>query len=181
MEKKSDNITFMEAYKVNNRAFLMINHHCPGMFLSIILHSVFSAILPYISIYFSARIINELAGLRRSDILVKWIVAELLVVTSFKLIAAALERWDNTKSYLWWWRKCGIFTKKFLSMDYADIDKQTTLDLYAQIYQSENWNGHGLSKLIWSLKPCLQSIFGIIGAITLTASLFSQAVPETAG
>ena len=100
MNQKADRVSFREAYKVNSRALKLINHHCPGMFLAIFLHAAFSAILPYISIYFSARIINELAGLRRADILMKWIVAELLIVTVFKLITAGLERWENTKSYL---------------------------------------------------------------------------------
>ena len=181
MSKKADRVSFREAYKVNSRALKLINHHCPGMFLAIFLHAAFSAILPYISIYFSARIINELAGLRRADILMKWIVAELLIVTVFKLITAGLERWENTKSYLWWWRKNGIHMEKFLSMDYADMDQQTTHDLFTQIKQSENWSGHGLSKLVWSFRPCLQAIFGIIGAITLTVSLFSQPVPASAG
>jgi len=181
MRKKIDKITFKEAYKANSRAIKLINHQCPGMFLSTFLHAGFSAILPYISIYFSARIINELAGLRRVDVLMQWIIAELLIVTACKLISAGLERWEKTKSYLWWWRRNGIHAKKFLSMDYADMDQQTTHDLYVQIKQSENWNGHGLSKLVWSFRPCLQAIFGIIGAITLTISLFSQPVPASAG
>ena len=107
MRKKTAKIPFKEVYKVNIRAFRLINHHCPGMFLSKFLHAVFSATLPYVSIYFSARIISELAGLRRADILVKWIIAELLVVSVYKLITAGLDRWEITKTFLWWPRKRG--------------------------------------------------------------------------
>ena len=70
---------------------------------------------------------------------------------------------------------------KQFSMDYADMDKQVNRDLYTQIQQSENWNGHGLSKILWSVEPCLQSVCGIISAALLTFSLFALPVPETAG
>ena len=61
------------------------------------------------------------------------------------------------------------------------MDNQANRDLYTQIQQSENWNGHGLSKILWSVEPCLQSVCGIISAALLTFSLFALPVPETAG
>ena len=181
MKQLSDKITFKESIQINKRAFVLINRHCPGMFLSKLLFSVFSAFLPYVPIYFSARIINELAGARNVDSLITWILAELLTVVALKLVVAVLQRWKNAKEYSWWFKRQGVLMGKQFSMDYADMDNQANRDLYTQIQQSENWNGHGLSKILWSVEPCLQSVCGIISAALLTFSLFALPVPETAG
>ena len=181
MKQLSDKITFKESIQINKRAFVLINRHCPGMFLSKLLFSVFSAFLPYVPIYFSARIINELAGARNVDSLITWILAELLTVVALKLVVAVLQRWKNAKEFSWWFKRQGVLMGTQFSMDYADLDNQANRDLYTQLQQSENWNGHGLSKILWSVEPCLQSVCGIISAALLTFSLFALPVPETAG
>ena len=112
MKQPSDKLTFKEAIQINKRAFVLINRHCPGMFLSKLLFSVFSAFLPYVPIYFSARIINELAGARNVDSLITWILAELLTVVALKLVVAVLQRWKNAKEYSWWFKRQGVLMGK---------------------------------------------------------------------
>ena len=69
-EKK---MRFGNAWKLQIRAMKDI-HRLDIWFLpSIVLEKIISAITPFVLIYFSARILNELAGARREDILWMWV------------------------------------------------------------------------------------------------------------
>lgn len=181
MAEKSKKITLQETFEIHYRAFQDIRKYCPGIFAVTALHSVFSALSPYVTIYLSAQIINELAGSRRADVL--WPLV-LLTVGSTALLAmltGVLSHYKEAMYSKYQVRKNYIFSDKMLSMDYADIDNPVTHDTLAQIKQSENWSGWGLNQLFDFFADSLQSIFGILGAIALTVSLFSIPVPETAG
>ena len=179
--QKSEKIKLSDAFRTNLRAFSLFHKHCPGMFLSITLHSIFSSVFTYIPIWFSAQIINELAGQRRGNVLANWVILSLLVIAAANLITAALERWKNARSYAQYYRFVGILAEKMHTMDYAEVDKQTTRDLYNQIIQNDNWTGWGLRRVVSSWAPLLQSISGIISAVALTFSLFTLQVPDIAG
>ena len=62
MKKKPEKITRKETFRLHRRGFWDIHHNCPGLFWAIALHSVVASTVPYVTIYFSARIINELAS-----------------------------------------------------------------------------------------------------------------------
>ena len=68
-----------------------------------------------------------------------------------------------------------------LSMDFSDVDKTKTHDLRSQIMQNENWFGWGMAYFYVEYGRIVESLFGILGSITLTVSLFTRLVPETAG
>ena len=68
MKKNSKDVTFRETMHLHLRGIQDINKYCPGLFLSGLLSTIVSAAIPYVTIYLSAQIINELANLRRPDI-----------------------------------------------------------------------------------------------------------------
>lgn len=57
-------LTRREALKLNYRALVIWQRLCPRLLLSIAASSAFQALSPYVTIWLSARIINELAGNR---------------------------------------------------------------------------------------------------------------------
>ena len=181
MSKQSDKISLQEAFRVNFRAVQDINRYCPGMFPSVILHAIAKSVNPYITIYLSARIINELASLRRPDVLWTLVLITLASAAGLTLLTGILCRWEQASFSKYYGRKNQIFTDKLLSMDFADIDKTETHDLLSQIRQVENWSGWGYGMLVGSVANLMQSIIGIIGAVVLTVSLFTMPVPDTAG
>ena len=63
------NLSNWKAVKLNCRAIAVWQKLCPGLFLSILTSSVFQALSPYVTIWLSARIIEELAGNRNPKIL----------------------------------------------------------------------------------------------------------------
>lgn len=181
MAKKSEKITLRETFRIHYRAFQDIRKYCPGIFVVTALHSIVSALSPYVTIYLSARIINELAGLRRADVLWPLVLLTIGSTALLALLSGILFRYKVAMSAKYSVRKNYIFADKMLSMDFADIDKTETHDTLSQIKQSEQWEGWGLNRLFGFFSDFLQSIFGILGAIALTVSLFMMQVPKTAG
>ena len=159
-----------ELHKVSPRFFPLVTVHC-----------IFSAITPYISVFFSAQILKELATLRRADILWKWVFAGVLCTGIASIAKAMLHQRYNTLFNDLWGRKEILFIHKMFSLDYAELDKQENHDLRAQIEQNENWSGWGLMKVQEVYESLMISVIGLLTGIALTVSLFTSAVPETAG
>lgn len=145
--KQSDRITLRETLTIHLRAAKDANRVAPGIFLSTVLSSIAEALSPYITIWFSAQLINELASARRVDILIKWAMLTTVVTAVIGLIRAGLKRWDTARENVYYQKYAILYTEKFLSMDYADVDDQKTRDLFTQIQQNENWAGWGFNYL----------------------------------
>ena len=77
--KKSDRITLRETLSIHLRAVRDANNVAPGVFVPTILSAIAEAVSPYMTIWFSAQIINELAYARRIDELMKWVLLTISV------------------------------------------------------------------------------------------------------
>ena len=153
----------------------------PKFFPILSLYCIVSAVTPYITVFFSAQILKELATLRRTDILWKWVIASVICVGIASVLNAILQRRYGTLYSDLWGRKEILFIHKMFSLDFSELDKQENHDLRIQIQQNENWSAWGLMKIQEAYVSAVTSIFGIISGITLTISLFTSPVPGDAG
>ncbi len=169
-----------ETLAIHYRAARDVHKLTPGTFPAAICSAVFMALTPYATIYLSARIIDELAGERRPEMLLRWVLLTIGVTAGLGLLNYLLQRWDEYQvgKFNMRWKK--LLTEKFFTLDFADIDKQQTMDLYTQIMQSANWAGWGMNYLYMYCLRITEALTGILGAIVLTASLFTIPVPESA-
>lgn len=178
---KEKKVTLRHALKAHIRAMKELHSVSPRFFPVITLYSVVSALTPYITVYFSAQILKELALLRRGEVLWKWVVATTLCIGLFAILKAILNQHQEMLYDDLYGRKDILFSKKMFSLDYADMDKQETHDLRSQIKQSEMWSGWGLAQTPEYYKTVLENIIGIFSGIALAAGLFTTPVPQTAG
>ena len=178
MEKK---VSLGHALSAHLRAAKLLRGVSPKFFVISTLYSVVTALTPYVTVFFSAQILKELALLRRAGVLWRWVVAGVLCTGAFAVLRSFLSQRNETLTDDLWGRKEIIFARKMFSMDYADMDKQANHDLRSQIWQNENWSGWGLMRLPEMYETGLKSITGILSGIALTASLFASPVPENAG
>ena len=179
--KKPDQVSIRDTIAIHLRAAKDVNRVAPGFLFAAIIYSAVAALSPYATIWLSAQLINELASARRPDVLGKWVVLIIAVTAAVGLIKAALERWKSVKDDLFYRQYHILYADKFLSMDFADSDKQETRDLFTQIEQSANWGGWGFNYINMYVCWSVEAVAGILGAVALTVSLFTQDVPETAG
>ena len=179
--KKSDRVSIRETMTIHLRAVKDVNRLVPGVFTSTVFYAIVSALSPYATIWMSAQLINELASARRADMLMRWVLLIIAVTALLGLVKSALERWHEARESAFYRQYDQLFSEKFLTMDFADADKQKTRDLFTQIQQSSNWGGWGFNYLDMYVAWLTQALSGLLGAIALTVSLFTQPVPETAG
>ena len=178
MEKK---IKLGHALSSHLRAAKQLHKISPKFFLVTTLYSFTAALTPYVTVFFSAQILKELALLRRADVLWKWVIAGVMCTGLFAVLKTFFyQRYETLFDDLYG-RKEILFAQKMFSMDYADMDKQENHDLRAQISQNENWSAWGLMRVPEVYEYGLKSIFGLLAGIALTVSLFTSPVPETAG
>ena len=181
MAKKTDKVTLKEALSVNFRAFCEINRYCPGVFTAVTLSSVVSAVAPYITIWLSAQIINEIATHRRPEVLWKLVIITIIAGALSTLVTGLLGKWKNAMEARYELRRNDMFVDKLISMDFVDVDRTEVRALRSQVKQNENWGNYGYNYVYWSFGTLVESVTGILGAIVLTVSLFTQRVPESAG
>ena len=173
-----EKMTFRKALTLTGRCVKDVNRFVPGRIPAILLAAVLKALTPYVTIWFSARLIDELAGLRRPEYLFRWALLTVGLTAVMALMSAAADGWEKFTDHIHDPCKDRLFTRKFFHMDYASLDSQKVRDQYAQICQNENWCGWGINRTIEDIKNTAQSVMGILGAIALTVSLFTQPVPS---
>ena len=178
MKKK---MSFRHALSVHFRAAKALHGVSRRFFPAATLYTVVGAILPYVTVFFSAQILKELALLRRPDVLRNWVIAGVLCAGLCAVAKAVLFQRTETLLDDLYGRKGVLFCRKFFSMDYVDVDKQETHDLRTQIDQNENWSSFGLMRVPSIYERTLKNIIGILSGIALTVTLFTSPVPETAG
>ena len=183
MKKKKDEAAagFRETLQSTLRAYKIWNRYAPNLLTATALHSVFSALSPYVPVYFSAQILNELAGARDPERLTTLVLLTLSVTAALALVTALLRRWKEVCSSAKYQRDLFVQLDKMLSMDFQAADAPQTHELLSQIRQNTNWYGHGLILPISYLEKLIQPIFGILGAAALTVSLFTAQAPAPAG
>ncbi len=183
MKKKKDEAAagFRETLQSTLRAYKIWNRYAPKLLTSTALYSVFSALAPYVPVYFSAQILNELAGARDPGRLTTLVLLTLSVTAALALVTALLRRWKEVCSSAQYQRNLFVQIDKMLSMDFQAADAPETHELLSQMWQNTNCSGYGLMLPILYLENLIQPIFGILGAAALTVSLFTAQAPASAG
>lgn len=176
-----ENVTMSHAIEVHLRGIKELHKVSPKFFPVLTLHCIFRAITPYVTVFFSAKILKELATLRRAEILWKWVAAGILCVAVVSLGKALLQRRYHTLLNDLYGRKEILFIHKMFELDYSELDRQENHDLREQIRENENWSEWGLIKVQTIYEGFVTSVFGILSGMVLTVSLFTSPVPESAG
>lgn len=181
MSKKSDKMSWREAWEINVRAIKLLNSKNRMMFPYAVIHSIFDALTPYVGIFISARLITELTTLRRLNVLLGWALAAIISTAVFSVISSLMYHLYAAKSATFWSSIKRIEDEKYMSMDYCDVEDQKVRDLSDQIAQNSNWSGWGLENILWRFESLVGCFFTMFGAIALTVGLFIFKVPESAG
>ena len=163
------------------RAIRMLHGVTPQFFPIVTLNAIVKAVLPYATVFLSARILTELATMRRPNILWKWVIVTIFVTGLLSVLRSFFMEREETLLNDIYGRKELLFSEKAMSMDFADADRQEVRSLRAQIAQNENWGGLGLINAAIIYKQFVGALTGIFSGIALTVRLFATPVPASAG
>ena len=177
--KRTENLQKTAA--LNLRAIRVLHRVSPRFFPVLTLYCIFNAITPYVTVFFSARILRELAVLRREEMLWRWVLAGVLCTAAAAMGKALLDRRYNTLLSDLVGRKEILFIRKAFDMDYGALDNQENRDLRDQIKETENWAGFGLERVPDIYAEVLTGVIGLISGMALTVRLFTVPVPQSGG
>lgn len=170
-----------DVLRLNRRALAIWWKECPGILLSSTACAAADSLFPYVGIYVSARIINELAEGRNPQILTRLVIISLALTSVLGLLKAAISRYKQLQYKGSYYRLQKIYNDKLLSMDFCAVDDPHIHDLRAQIRQNDTYAGWGLEKVLQIYEALLGAATKIGGAVALTVSLFTLPVPENGG
>ena len=179
MDKKQK--SWGETMKMTGRALGIFYTRYPQMVISRLICVAWTALTPYVGIYLSAALIDELAGRRNTDRLRFLVVLLLLSQAGFALVAALLKKWKETQNAGIEFKMQSVFAEKFLDLDYGKMDETRTSELFSIIRQNENGGGWGLYPVLGYCEELCSSVLTLLGGVSLSASLFLSRVPESAG
>lgn len=173
--------SFAAAFKNNLRAWKILFKPCKGMFVSIFLSALTAAASPLVTIWFSAQLLNELAGSRNPAALRNWVLLTLGATAGIMLLNAILQHWREAEESTFYAKMQSVFGKKRLDMDFPNADSQRVYELQSQIWQSQNFTGYGLRQSIEIFRSGCNALFQIIGGIGLSLGLFFAKIPQASG
>ncbi len=170
--------SFCKSVKNMLRAWGLMWKKCPQRFIFSFLYNVVNSAIPYVSIWFSAQFINELAGARDVQVLKRWAIWILASDALLFLVSSILKHIFNRYSSSTEFDEERITQEKYLDMDFIDADSQEIFNLNAQIQQSRNFRGVGINVAMQSFDALFTSFFKIIGGVGLSVSLFTSKVTD---
>ncbi len=175
---KNKEYSWKEIIPLHFRALRDIERYVPGSIPCMVIRNLVEALSPYLTVWLSAQFINELATLRRGDVLLRWIIWTVAVTAVCGIAKALLNIWNRRLDSDYNPLKNRMFMEKFMTTDYVNVDSQKFRDLYAQVEQFQNWSGNGMNIALDLSRSILKSVLSILGAVTMTVSLFTQKAPE---
>lgn len=182
MDKKVQSSSFGYAFKVNMRAYKHIHSLNQALLPMTVFRSIFSVFTPFVNLYMSAQIMNELAGDRDIGKLILFVA----ITVGLNFIISALNSFLGklySDSYNLWRENASLFmANKTLGLSYADIENPDThqlrreIDNAASMSTSSGSDGHrysyGIARPIEFLNRFTENITELI----LSSILFSQLI-----
>ncbi len=165
----------IKAIKLNLRALKIYYEFFPKTLISLALHSILTAITPFVAIFMSARLIEALANGKSANVVWMWVIISLLSAAALALLNAIVTRWKNAhNSEDLWYSLNDIFRTKRLSMDFCVTDSQKVRDLRSKIHQDINWGRWGIPFVKYIFEPIIKAFTSLITSVALTVSLFTS-------
>ena len=178
MNEKQNRLSFRQAMAYSRRAFSIWWDTAPEIFVSATVRRAVDALVPYVPLYFTARLVNAIAGGGDGGAVWRTLWLLLLSTAAAGVVRAVVSCRDNAMrdSHNWpAWNR--IFFNKLLSMDFCDVDDPRTQALFTQIKQNDNWGGWGLEVVYSDYGKLAEAVFRVLGALALSVSLFTLPVP----
>ncbi len=176
--EKESRLSFKQAFSYSRRGLSIWLKTAPELFLATGIRQAVTALAPYVPLWFTAQLVNALAA-GGGEARVWRLLAALLVSTAAAALARhAAECWENRlRDGMMWpaWNR--IFFEKLLAMDFCDVDDPKTQGLLTRIRENNNYSGFGLMGLFHIFASSVEAVLRIAGALALSVSLFTLAVP----
>ena len=167
-----DRLTLKERIRITKRGIGILRKYCPGLAGGKAVSAVLAAIQPLLSVWISAKLINELAGARRMKQIMFYVAAVVLFNFLFLLVKSLVDRVTEEKEAQMWNFFGMVFSDKAMTMDYADLEDTKILQQKQEASENLFMFGNGLGQLVWGMNSLVNATTSIVLSLSLTVTLF---------
>ena len=173
--------SWSQTIKINFQGLKLLFPHCGSAMASRFVFAAWRALSPYVTVWFSARLIDAIANGKDAATLTRLALLTLASVFAAELVSALLEKWKNTENALRWHILNHMYHHKFGTMDFSDADDPSVREQYTAI-NNFVWSGNwGMFRLLNNAEKMISAFCSLFGGIALSITLFTQSVPESGG
>jgi len=182
MSPKNDNMnpyTFKQNVALTIRGLKYLENLPKPIIIPKTLVAIVNAIAPIVNIYFSAMILDELAGGRTQSRLVSLVVFAIGVNLTIMLVKSMVTRWDMYCSSYRFHSVLNFFSDKAMSMDFIDMEDPKIRQEYYKILQYHTGTAHGFSSMIFAYNIIITGLMQVMISAGIAIYLFTIRVPES--
>lgn len=143
-----------------------------------IFHSLFESVSPFINIYMSALIIDELLGNKNIHNLKMLVGVTILLNLGIHLISTALEHLKGLLIEIVYENQDMKLSEKIANMDYEYVENLEVHKLSTKIKEAQNMNGAGIPLIIQEMGRFIKGLITVITSTFLVIDLF---IPKITG
>ena len=151
------------------------------MIISRFIHTIWTALTPYVNIYLSALVIEELAGERNPQRLLRLVGITLVAASVISLGTALLAKWKNVQEACRFFKDDAVFSKKLLDMYFVCVEDAKVKEQFETLKMYSYSAGWGTFRVVNDCAALLSAVCIFLGGIPLTITLFTNKVPGNAG
>ena len=167
-----DRLTLKECIRITKRGIVILRKYCPGLAGGKAVSAVLAAVQPLLSVWISAKLINELAGKQRGTLIVAYVASVVLCNFLLLLIKSMVDRITEEKEAQMWNFFGMVFADKAMTMDYADLEDTKILQQKQEVSENLFMFGNGLGQLVWGMNSLVNAAASIVLSLSLTVTLF---------
>ena len=144
-------IALTKRVSITMRGFSILKQYCPGLAQGKAAYELINSIQPFISVWFTAQIVNEISSQRRFNTILLFILGAVLLNFICSLLKNILNHVCNEKeAQMWnWFEK--IFSDKQMSLDFVDLENAAIQHQRQEAQENLYMFGNGLAQLFWGI------------------------------
>lgn len=165
-------IALTKRVSITMRGFSILKQYCPGLAQGKAAYELINSIQPFISVWFTAQIVNEISSQRRFNTILLFILGATLLNFICSLLKNILNHVCNEKeAQMWnWFEK--IFSDKQMSLDFVDLENAAIQHQRQEAQENLYMFGNGLAQLFWGISALVRTLVYIVLSLAMTISLF---------
>ena len=171
-------MSFGERIRITKRGFGILRKYCPGLSEQKALYEFIHSLQPFITIWFSARIVDELTNHCRKDYIASYVIC--VITINFICIVfqnVLLHICNEKESQMWiWFEK--VFSDKHMSLDYDDLEDVSIQKQRQEVEENLFMFGNGLAQLVWGTSVMVKVFINIFVALLMSGTLFISKTGE---
>ena len=171
-------MSFGERIRITKRGFGILRKYCPGLSEQKVLYEFIHSLQPFITIWFSARIVDELTNHCRKDYIASYVIC--VITINFICIVfqnVLLHICNEKESQMWiWFEK--VFSDKQMSLDYDDLEDVSIQKQRQEVEENLFMFGNGLAQLVWGTSVMVKVFVNIFVALLMSGTLFISKTGE---